>query len=74
MKFMNVEIQTDANGNVARLVSDPLKRSLAEQDYHTRLSYAAVSGLPCHSVSMLDAEGRLIKREEYKPIEDDEED
>ena len=71
MKYINIEIQTDANGNVTRLVSDPLEKSAAENDYHTRLSYAALSGLPCHSVTMLDSEGRFIKREEYKSVKEE---
>ena len=71
MKYINIEIQTDANGNVTRLVSEPLEKSAAENDYHTRLSYAALSGLPCHSVTMLDSEGRFIKREEYKSVKEE---
>ena len=71
MKYINVEIQTDASGNVTRLVSDSLEKSAAENDYHTRLSYAALSGLPCHAVTMLDSEGRFVKREEYKPVKEE---
>ena len=66
MKFINIEIQKYVDGSIGKLTSNPLEESQAEADYHTRLSAAALSGLPCHSVTMLDEEGRFVKREVYK--------
>ena len=41
-------------------------RELAEQEYHRRLSYAAVSTVEEHAVVMLNAEGQRVKGECYK--------
>ena len=73
MKYFVEEIQTYADGNAAQLEFGPLKERLAEKKYHECLAAAAVSNLPCHAVVLLDAEGRLIKREKYTPVEDEEE-
>lgn len=72
MTYIIVEIQTDASGTVTFLTFKKDGTDAAEQQYHTSLAAAAVSALPCHAVSMLDSEGRLIKREKYthKPEED----
>lgn len=74
MQYFVEEIQTFTNGTVAHLPPfGPYNEPEAEQKYHTCLAAAAVSGLPCHAVVMLDAEGRLIKREKYSHKEDEEE-
>lgn len=65
MTYIIVEIQTDATGTVTFLTFENEGKEAAEQQYHTSLAAAAVSKLPCHAVSMLDSEGRLIKREKY---------
>ena len=71
MKYIIVEIQTLSDNNVAHLTFQMDSESTAEQKYHTCLAAAAVSGLPCHAVTMLDAEGRMIKREMYKTNSED---
>lgn len=70
MKYFVEEIQTYTDGPAAQLPFGPLDEAEAEQKYHTCLAAAAVSGLPCHAVTMLDAEGRLIKREKYSHKEE----
>lgn len=40
-------------------------RSAAEQDYHTKLSYAAVSSVRAHTISMVNEHGEVIKTETY---------
>lgn len=48
----------------------------AEQEYHTKLAYAAASSVDIHSVTMLTANGRMVKYEAYDhrtPVEDGEE-
>ena len=67
MNYIVVEIQTLEGGSAAHLSFQFANKDTAEQKYHTCLAAAAVSGLPCHAVAMLDSEGRLIKREMYKP-------
>ena len=72
MQYFVEEIQTATNGTVSQLAYGAYDEPQAEQKYHTCLAAAAVSGLPCHAVVMLDAEGRLIKREKYSHKEDEE--
>ena len=67
MKYFVEELQTYTDGSAAQLPFGPLEKSDAEEKYHQCLAAAAKSGLPCHAVTMLDAQGRLIKREMYKP-------
>ena len=67
MKYFVEELQTYTDGSAAQIPFGPLEESAAEEKYHICLAAAAVSTIPCHAVVMLDAEGRLIKREMYKP-------
>ena len=61
-----LEMQT--NDGVTAVVPAVVKetRELAEQEYHTKLSFAAVSTVEIHTVVMLNAEGAKIKGECYK--------
>ena len=61
-----LEMQT--NDGVTAVVPAVVKetRELAEQEYHTKLSFAAVSTVEIHTVVMLNAEGTKIKGECYK--------
>ena len=61
-----LEMQT--NNGVTAVVPAAVKetRELAEQEYHSRLSFAAVSTVEIHTVVMLNAEGQRIKGECYK--------
>lgn len=65
MNYIIIEAQT-ANGVTA--VVPPVVKSnynAAEQEYHTKLSFAAVSAVPLHSVTMLTERGALVKYEAY---------
>ena len=61
-------IETQMNGDTMAVVTPDVEaeRDRAESIYHTRLSSAAISSVEIHSVSMLNAEGKLIKSECYK--------
>lgn len=66
MVYIIIEIQKMNNGSCA--VVPPVTYTderLAEQAYHTALSYAAVSQVDVHSVVMLDDTGARIKGETY---------
>lgn len=66
MVYIIIEIQKSNNGTVA--IAPPASytdQRLAEQAYHTALSYAAVSQVDVHSVVMLDDTGARIKGETY---------
>lgn len=67
MNYFVEELQTYTDGSSAQIPFGPLEKNDAEEKYHLCLAAAAKSGLPYHAVVMLDQEGRLIKRELYKP-------
>ena len=59
-KYVVVEIQTDAEGNVSTLVHACEGRDNAASVFHQILSYAAISALPCHGASWLNSDGSLV--------------
>ena len=65
MKYVVVEYQWN-NGTLAVLKEVKDTKELAEQEYHTRLSYAAVSALEAHTVCIYSALGVEIARTCYK--------
>lgn len=65
MNYVVLEMQTYADGTTASLVDSFADKKLAEQKYHTALSYAAVSGLPMHTVMMVTSTGSHMKEEHY---------
>lgn len=61
-----IEMQT-SNGTTTVLTPVvKLNRDEAEQEYHLKLAYAAVSVVEIHTVVLLNAEGQTIKKECYK--------
>ena len=48
-----IEIQKDANNNIATLVTQKENRNDADSTYHTILASAAISQLPEHGAVML---------------------
>ena len=65
MKFIVIEIQTNADNTVGTLLNSYNERNDAEQKYHLVLSSAAVSQLPSHAAVMLASDGREMKHECY---------
>lgn len=63
--FIVLEIQLNANDQVATLVNAYADRFDAENKYHTVLAAAAKSTLPKHAASMFDEEGMMIKHEYF---------
>ena len=64
--YFIIEIQKSNNGTAAIVPpASYTDQRLAEQAYHTALSYAAVSQVNVHSVVMLDDTGARIKGETY---------
>lgn len=64
--YLVVEMQKQADGNLVHLVDSFTDRNIAEQKYHTVLSFAAVSDLPVHTAVLLSEEGNVIKKEIYR--------
>ena len=66
MTYIIIEIQKMNNGSCAVVPPTTYTdQRIAEQAYHTALSYAAVSQVNVHSVVMLDDTGARIKGETY---------
>ena len=63
--YIVIELQKVNDSQVANIVTAYENQFVAEQKYHTILSAAAVSSLPCHSAVILDEMGRTIKGPEY---------
>ena len=60
-----IEIQHSNDGTTSVLHEVKTDRDKAEQTYHTKLAYAAVSEVNVHSVVMLDDYGARVKGETY---------
>lgn len=65
MKYIVIEIQTNADSSVGTLISAYDERNAAEQKYHLVLSSAAVSQLPYHAAVMLTNEGQMVDHKSY---------
>ena len=70
MKYIVIELQ-DLGSQVGNNVFSFDSVNAAEAKYHSLLSIAAVSQVPCHSVVMLNSEGMYIKSESYKHVEEE---
>lgn len=66
MKYIVVEIQTMENGQVATIPTTFDTEREANAKYHQILSYAAVSGLPCHSAVVLTEEAQFLRRDFFR--------
>jgi len=71
--FTVIELQT-TNGITAVLTEVFQNREQAEQKFHTVLSYAAVSSVDIHAVSILSPDSSVLKNDVYyhnqTPIEE----
>lgn len=65
-KFIVIEMQKDANGNVA-VVTPAMydNQNAAENKFYTALAAAAISNVPKHSVVLLHEDGFIIRSEVY---------
>ena len=68
MKYIVLEIQTNANGEVANLLTVYNERSAAENKYYTILAAAALSELPVHLAMILTNLGTIVKSETFNRI------
>lgn len=66
MNYIVIEMQTNAQGQTAivtpAVYSDAVQ---AEAAFLEKCMYARLSGLPVHSVSLLDQEGKQIARKSF---------
>ena len=68
MKYFIIEIQaTEDTATVVTPIQSDSSIFAAESKYHQTLAAAAISQVPCHSVLLLDSEGRTVREPEcYK--------
>lgn len=65
MKYLVIELQTNADGSVANIVTTYDERNQAESAYHSILASAAVSELPCHAAMIVTNEAHVIMGNRY---------
>lgn len=63
--FIIIEIQKDANNNIATLVTQKADRNEADSTYHTILAAAAISQLPEHGAVMLTSDCGYVMGQSY---------
>ena len=66
MKYIVIEIQKAANGNVTTIVNQYGTTNEAESKFHDVMRYAAVSALPVHGAVILNEMGEWMKGEAYE--------
>lgn len=65
MKYLVVEIQTNADGSVGNIVTTFDDQNSAESAYHSILASAAISSLPCHAAMIVTNEAHVIAGARY---------
>ena len=66
MKYIVIEMQKTAEGQVANLVTDHNTLAEAESKYYTILASAAINDVPVHSAIIVSEEGFPVKHQCYK--------
>ena len=64
--YIVIELQKNADGHVANLVTEHSTLAEAESKYYAVLSAAAVSTIPVHSAIIVSEEGFPVKYQCYK--------
>lgn len=65
MKYIVIELQTNANGTIGNLVWAFDDINIAKSKYYAVLSAAAVSKIPQHSCVLMQNDGILLEREYF---------
>lgn len=63
--YVVLEIQKLSESQLATIVTTHESWDVANQQYHTALAAAAVSGLPRHSAMLINEDGGTLKAETY---------
>ena len=66
VKYIVLELQTNADGSVGTLISSYDEQPQAESKYHSVLAAAAVSAIPCHACVLMTSEGQQLESKTYK--------
>ena len=70
--YLVLEIQKDANGNLATLITQHETLRDAQSKYHTSLGFAAKSTLPRHGASIIHEDGHTMDCKSFKSDADEE--
>jgi hypothetical protein len=62
MSYIVIELQTNAAGQTANLVTAYDNQPQAENKFHTILAAAAVSSVPKHAAVILNEDGLIVKQ------------
>lgn len=65
MKYLVIEVQTNADGSIGNLTYSYDDRNQAESKYHAVLAAAAISALPMHTCVLFQSDGILLARQCY---------
>lgn len=66
MKYIVIELQKNAEGQVSNIVTEHSTLAEAESKYYSILASAAVSNIPVHSAIIVSEEGFPVKNNCYK--------
>ena len=66
MKYIVIELQKNAEGQVANLVTAHNSLAEAESKFYSILAAAAVNDVPVHSAIIVSEEGFPVKHQCYK--------
>ena len=64
--YIVIELQKDAKGKVANIVTEHATKAEAESKYHAVLAAAAVSEIPVHSCIIVSEEAFPVEHKFYK--------
>lgn len=64
--YIVIELQKNAEGHVANIVTEHPTQAEAESKYYSVLAAAAVSTIPVHSAIIVSEEGFPVKHQCYK--------
>lgn len=67
--YIVIEMQTDAENNVATIVDTFATQNEADSKFFLILSSAAVSTVPIHAATILRNDGRMVRFESYNHTE-----
>lgn len=68
--YIIIEIQTNTDQTIGILTYTAQSWREAQHIYNEKLSYAALSTLPCQAVSLLDSYGRCLESRYYSDIDE----
>ena len=66
MNYILIEMQTNAQGQTAIVTPATYANAInAEAAFLEKCAYARLSGLPCHSVLLIDQTGKQVARKSF---------